>query len=202
MAGASPSLAGGVLVCPTTAGAVVGVDLGTRSLLWGYSYPRPAYPSESQSADARATIADGRVLLTPPDGDQLVCLDLLTGEEVWSCGRDDLMFVACVYQGMVVSVFPHEVSALRLADRKPAWRPPSLPIPAKAVPSGRGVYCGRFYYLPSTAKQILQIDLEAGRIVAEIPTDGVLGNLVGVRDRLIAHSAENIQQFGPPKPPT
>ena len=35
-AGASPSYADGVLVCPTAAGAVVGVDLATRSLVWGY----------------------------------------------------------------------------------------------------------------------------------------------------------------------
>ena len=35
--GASPSYADGILVCPTSAGAVVGVELATRSLLWGYS---------------------------------------------------------------------------------------------------------------------------------------------------------------------
>ena len=39
-AGATPSFADGVLVCPTSAGAVVGFDLATRSLLWGYQYPR------------------------------------------------------------------------------------------------------------------------------------------------------------------
>ena len=41
-AGASPSYADGILVCPTSAGAVVGVELATRSLLWGYCYnPNP-----------------------------------------------------------------------------------------------------------------------------------------------------------------
>ena len=38
LAGASPSYADGILVCPTSAGAVVGVELATRSLLWGYCY--------------------------------------------------------------------------------------------------------------------------------------------------------------------
>ena len=37
-AGASPSYADGILVCPTSAGAIVGVELATRSLLWGYCY--------------------------------------------------------------------------------------------------------------------------------------------------------------------
>lgn len=38
-AGLTPSLAEGVLVCPTGAGAIVGVDLATRTLLWAYRYP-------------------------------------------------------------------------------------------------------------------------------------------------------------------
>lgn len=39
VAGLSPALAEGVLVCPTGAGAVVAVDLATRTLLWAYNYP-------------------------------------------------------------------------------------------------------------------------------------------------------------------
>ena len=41
-AGASPSFSDGILVCPTSAGAVVAVDISTRSLLWGYQYPHAA----------------------------------------------------------------------------------------------------------------------------------------------------------------
>jgi len=40
LAGLSPALADGVLVCPTGAGAVVAVDLATRALLWAYDYPQ------------------------------------------------------------------------------------------------------------------------------------------------------------------
>lgn len=36
--GATPALAQGVLVCPTSAGAVVAVDVANRSLLWGVYY--------------------------------------------------------------------------------------------------------------------------------------------------------------------
>jgi len=38
MSGLSPSFSEGVLVCPTGAGAVVAVDLATRTLLWAYNY--------------------------------------------------------------------------------------------------------------------------------------------------------------------
>ena len=41
IAGLSPSLSEGVLVCPTGAGATIAVDLATRMLLWAYNYPLP-----------------------------------------------------------------------------------------------------------------------------------------------------------------
>jgi outer membrane protein assembly factor BamB len=41
LSGLSPSFAEGVLICPTGAGAVVAVDLATRTLLWAYNYPLP-----------------------------------------------------------------------------------------------------------------------------------------------------------------
>ena len=41
IAGLSPAMADGVLVCPTGAGAVIAVDLATRMLLWAYNYPLP-----------------------------------------------------------------------------------------------------------------------------------------------------------------
>ena len=41
LAGLSPAFAEGVLVCPTGAGAVVAVDLATRTLLWASNYPVP-----------------------------------------------------------------------------------------------------------------------------------------------------------------
>ena len=38
LSGATPSYDGGVVVCPTSAGAVVAVDVTMRSLLWGFQY--------------------------------------------------------------------------------------------------------------------------------------------------------------------
>ena len=38
--GATPSYSDGVLICPTSSCAVVAVDASTRSLIWGYQYPR------------------------------------------------------------------------------------------------------------------------------------------------------------------
>lgn len=56
-AGAMPSFADGVLVCPTAAGAIVALDLTTRSLLWGYQYPR----------DQRGQVNLGRLAVLVPE---------------------------------------------------------------------------------------------------------------------------------------
>ena len=94
MAGASPSLADGILICPTSAGAVAAVDPTTRSLLWGFQYPlgkdtvenvrrgilrqggRIKHSAVNRTvADASAVLAAGRTLLLPVESEQLFCLD-------------------------------------------------------------------------------------------------------------------------------
>ena len=134
LAGASPSYADGVLVCPTSAGAVVGVDLATRSLLWGYRYGGPADSSrsarlmalraaryvgtESQNRwlDATAIVAGGRVLVAPVESDALHCLNLIDGQLLWEHPRNDELFVACVYGDNVVLVGQREVRAVSLSE--------------------------------------------------------------------------------------
>jgi outer membrane protein assembly factor BamB len=203
LVGATPSLADGVIVCPTSAGVIVGVDAATRSILWGYSYRRvdplapPSSTPEGEWIDSIATIAQGRVLVTLIDSDLLFCLDLLTGQEIWSCSGGDMLFVACVHHGHAILIGSHEVTALRMEDRKQVWERRLFASPEHGLPSGRGLYTGSFYYLPTTARKILQIDLSTGRISGEIPTREVQGNLVAAGGRLISQDFERIEQFGP-----
>ena len=99
-AGATPSYVDGVLVCPTSAGAIVAVDLPTRSLRWGYTYPRnDLFPMRQGMAfingrmvkqqsdtdrwvDSSLTLAANRVLATPIETQKLMCLNLLDGQLV------------------------------------------------------------------------------------------------------------------------
>jgi outer membrane protein assembly factor BamB len=211
LAGAAPSLAEGLIVCPTSAGAVVAVDAATHSLVWGFAYhlspsqTRPlrwpgnfALPASDAPrwVDASVVISGRRVLVTPVDSDQLYCLDLFTGEELWSCNRSGMLYLGCVHEGRAVLVGPHEVTALRMTDRKPAWSPASLQIPSDGLSRGRGLYAGHYYYLPTSAKQLLAIDLDDGRLAATIKTDRVLGALVGVRNCLISQATDVVEQFG------
>ncbi|MHB8970379.1 MAG: outer membrane protein assembly factor BamB family protein [Pirellulaceae bacterium] len=200
-AGASPSYSDGILICPTSAGAVVAVDVSTRSLLWGYQYAHTAaarrnglsvYPAPIRQigerwADATATIADGRVLVTPVESDQLHCLDLLTGRPVWEPQpRGDMLFTACVAGGKAVLVGSNRLQAISMEDGSAGWVK-ELP---HGLPGGRGLRAGGAYFLPTTTGHLLKFDLQSGDIVADIETDLPLGNLVAYKDQIVSHNVD------------
>ena len=210
-----PSFADGVLVCPTSAGAVVAVDLASRSLLWGYQYPKDAqgmdhfnampmgrgidYGVEPRSserwADATATVVDGRVLLTPIEADSLLCLDLLDGRVHWKQERDNNLYVACVDQGKVIVVGHKRVSAFKLADGTPAWD--AIELPPGSTPSGRGYHSGTHYYLPLSTAEVAKLDLATGRIESRAKSrhGEVPGNLICFRGEVISQGVDNLETF-------
>jgi outer membrane protein assembly factor BamB len=161
----------GILVCPTNAGVLLGVDLLTHSLLWAHTYSNAPpqdpnagmdhrlggrvrrFPGDngqpgtaSIQSDWKASapvITDGRVVFTAPDGPELQCLNLRNGTEIWKMKRaDEDLYLAGVYAGRVLIVGKKDVRALRLEDGKEAWRVPT------GLPSGRGVASDNIYYLP------------------------------------------------------
>jgi outer membrane protein assembly factor BamB len=201
LAGAIPSFADGILVCPTSAGAVVAVDLTTRALLWGYRYQRTGDGTARERAmlsrfrdggsssdrehwcDATVTIAEGRVLVTPAEVEgsgsltDLYCLNLLDGKLLWKQPRDAGLYLACVHDGAAVIVGAGSVRAYSLDRGQLKW---SLPLPTGSVPSGRGYFNGKQYFLPLSSAEVAAIDVESGAIVsrAKSRTGQVPGNLV------------------------
>ncbi|MEO1995391.1 MAG: PQQ-binding-like beta-propeller repeat protein, partial [Planctomycetaceae bacterium] len=187
MSGISPSYADGVMICPTTSGAIVGLDLGRRQLLWGYQYAAPSGQrmanvrlpimrvprtraavsvvtdeDEGRWIDAVPTIVDGRVLVTPRDSNELHCIDLKRGQLLWRQPRGQGLFVAAVHQGAAVIVGRSHVRAVRIQDGTPAW---DAAI-ATTAPSGRGYQSEGFYYLPLQSGEIIGIQLQNGRVLA------------------------------------
>lgn len=209
--GATPSFSDGVLICPTSAGGVVAVDVATRSLLWGFQYgaatpetrqfgwrgaiPMPVRSFGSRWLDASATIADGRVVITPAESDELYCLDLLTGKPAWpAVRRDDHLFVGCVHDRKVVLVGKNKLTAIDLESGKPAWSK-SVELPDGAITSGRGFFREGSYFVPTTASQLVQVDVREGRIAGQIATDGVLGNLICYRDQVLSHGSQHLAAY-------
>jgi outer membrane protein assembly factor BamB len=209
LAGASPSFADGIMVCPTSAGAVVAVDVATRSLLWGYQYKhsstslRPTiFPTQysgspsqpgARWADATVTISGGRVLITPVESAELHCLDLLTGERKWTMPRGDFLFVGCVDKQTVLLVGKDKVQGFRLQDGQPAWD--ARPLPSASMPSGRGFLSGSAYYLPTTAAELVGIDVSTGQLSKPLRTQGVLGNLVCYENAVISQGVDRVASF-------
>ncbi len=212
LAGASPSYADGVLICPTSAGASVAVDLATRSLRWGYQYSRwdlihrqtaalgirtsfaPVNSAQTYWLDSTATIADGAVILTPVESQELHCLDVLTGKAKWPPQpRDEYLYVACVHKGKIILVGKSKVKAVNIADGKTAWTEP-IDL-GTSPPAGRGFYADKFYYLPLANQQLAKLDLDAGQIVSRAKTEIDLGNVVCYKDQFISQSAQHVASF-------
>jgi outer membrane protein assembly factor BamB len=213
LAGASPSLGEGIIVCPTSAGAVVAVDLATRTLRWGYQYVRndtSPYPQGGMRwrgpgpqvtnnpnggwLDATTTIADRSVVLTPPESQQLHCLDLLTGKARWApIPRDEMLFVACIHDGKIILVGKNRVKAINLSDGKPAW-PAEIKLDNELV-TGRGYYNDHYYYLPTTGREICKLDLNSGTIADRARTEVELGNVACYQNELVSISPESVASF-------
>ncbi len=205
--GTSPSYADGVLVCPTSAGAIVGVDMATRSLLWGYQYGRRnvrranalmvGTPAAPRWLDGNVSIVDGRVIATPVDSDLLYCLNLSDGEVVWQAPRQTDLYVACADRDKVVVVGRHALRALRMADGKPAWHGRIVRLPEKSMPSGRGFLAGERYYVPLTNAEVAAIDTTKGTIVhvAKSRKGDVAGNLVCYQGKMISQGFGGVDAY-------
>ena len=215
--GVAPSYADGVLVCPTGAGAIVAVDLTSRSLLWGYRYQssqqldpnrlrmlqiqrmqgRMTTPTEHWS-DSLAAVEGGRVILTPTDSNELHCVDLVTGNLVWKKPRGDGLYVGGIYENQVLVVGRRQMQALSLATGEPTWKPAATTI---SSPSGRGFLSGNLYYIPvfdNNVGEVISVDVSRnGRIISRTrsPNGSAPGNLICFRGSVISHSATKLESF-------
>ncbi|MEX2139170.1 MAG: PQQ-binding-like beta-propeller repeat protein [Pirellulales bacterium] len=217
VSGVSPSFADGVLVCPTSAGAVVAVDLATRSLLWGYQYPRTAEQERlvgqrvamgmnfngtiavpvnpgSHWVDNNAVIADGRVYVMAVESDQLHCLSLLDGKELWPPKkRDGGLYVAAVGGERLLVIREQQVDVLNGSDGKIVRTTPL----GSSRPSGRGFYSGEHYYLPLSSAEVVKIDPTNGEIQARARSrsGAIPGNLICYQGYVISQGIDSLNKY-------
>ena len=188
---ALPSLANGVLVCPTSAGWVVGVDSLTGTLLWAHRFSTRAPESgsgtpglflrnrgmlevanrrvDSHWVAAPPVIAGTSILLTPPETRDakdpstgiIVCLDLFSGRKLWELPRRDANQLAAVTDRVAVLAGNRSLEALTLAGR-PAWK--------FSLPDGAGQISGRVL----ASEDTLFVPTQAGSVVAVSIKDGKL----------------------------
>lgn len=190
----------GVLVCPTNAGEVFGIDVVTRSLVWSYPYrenspqqvmlpglfnPRPGFPQVNRNfgppriskwKSSPPVIADGKIVFTAPDADSVHCISLRDGKLVWKKAQQkgDL-FLAGVFKGKAIVVSETGIRALDLKDGSQRWA-----ASTGDLPSGQGVASKDIYYLPLRRGEILAVDVVTGQVKARNRGNGgaAPGNLV------------------------
>jgi outer membrane protein assembly factor BamB len=162
----------GVLVCPTNAGVILGVDLLGHRLLWANAYrePPPDHPGREIPITWKVpgpVVQDGKVVFTAIDSEALHCLDLRTGANLWRQKRQQGdLYLAGVYAGRVVVVGKAYCRALALADGHELWRVTT------GLPSGRGTASDNVYYLPlreeagTKTPAVVAIDLMKGKVVS------------------------------------
>jgi outer membrane protein assembly factor BamB len=214
----------GILVVPTNAGAVLGVEILTQSLIWSYPYregpPKPTMPvnpwgrpwggqvmpvptSNSEFKLAPPVITKGKVVFAAPDGESIHCVDLREGTRVWHVKRGDDFYLAGVFGDRVLMVRKNGFRILNLDT--------GTQVASKdtGMPCGQGVACNGIYYLPVRDKgklpEIVTIDLAQGRVKAhnpfrtkadprDLPGLG-LGNLLFHEGALLSQSATHVAAY-------
>lgn len=205
MAGLTPAHSDGILVCPTAAGAVVAVDLTTRSLLWAYTYGRDEYstygglppgaivvgPGGARPhighgqgwADTGVVIAEGKVLVTERGSRYLHCLNLEDGSLAWKVDRQEGLFVGGVHDDTVLVVCPTGVRAYKMSNGAPAWAVAGTQPLGGAKVAGRGFHHSGVYILPLDNGRLASVEMKTGDVKLTqdkltddpVSTDGNIG---------------------------
>ena len=170
----SPTVADGMLICPTDVGLIVGVDLVTGRQRWVYSYRlgemgqrREFYP-EPFGWDGTPTwpvIHRDRVLLLSRFSEELHCLEATTGKLAWRVPRGDAVYIGAVTDDRILLVGEREVRAIAMpADGtqssdavEPIWSHMVGPV------TGRGVRAGDDFLVPLKSGRVACLELASGR---------------------------------------
>ncbi len=133
------TFADGVMICPTNAGAVVAVDIMSKSLLWARSYRTLKTTGTERTINGRVRIirnnigaanktlpndrwraaapiiSQGRVVFAAYDSEDLYCLDLRTGEVIWKEPRKSGdLYIGGLVDDRVLIVGKDTMRALKL----------------------------------------------------------------------------------------
>ncbi|HEV3298355.1 MAG TPA: PQQ-binding-like beta-propeller repeat protein [Planctomycetaceae bacterium] len=173
----TPASGGGVIVCPTQAGMLVGVDALDGALLWTYycadedgsgtetswsfacrhAFGNPGFPNV-------VLVEGNQVVVLPRQSEAIQCLDLSTGRGIWKKPRGDGEFVAAAADGVVMVVGERLCRGLSLADGAERW---STRIGESC---GSGVRLGGEYLIPLADNRIAAIDIRTGMRSRDLST--------------------------------
>ena len=204
-----PAAARGIIVCPLGSGILAGLNCITGEIAWAhdYRYRRKTstiqylpfgHNSTEQSNEGDfpnpPLIHNNRVyFLAPGDivSDQVLCLDLQTGEKLWQVETTDLKYLATVNGDLVVGVGATDVIGLSAQKGTTTW--------TKRVPriSGVGATLPGLYLLPIADGRVLSLDLRDGSEVGfAMQAPGIRpGNLIVSGRDVLSLNGLDLQVF-------
>ncbi|MCI0462193.1 MAG: hypothetical protein L0Z62_35015 [Gemmataceae bacterium] len=204
----------GILVCPTNAGQVLGVDLMSRTLAWAYPYrgspPHPQsvpqnpqlQPPNQQMALTYSNwkvsppfIADGKVVFAAPDSVAVHAINLRDGSPVWPPipRQDSDLFLGGIIDGKILIVGKTSARAYSLDKGEHLWT-----LGTGDLPAGQGVASKNIYYLPLRKGEVLAIDVARGVIHSHnraTRANTPLGNLVFYEGAVLSQTVDEIVAF-------
>ncbi len=166
----TPIYSDGVILCTTQMGVLAAVDAADGLLLWAYYYgdDDASGPFGNWSYSVRRSfghagfpcepvVHGGRVVYLPRQSDQIHCLELRTGRQLWTIPRTGAEYVAAVTDEITVVVDQRYCRGLSLVDGQELWST------RLGMPSGRGVQIGERYLVPLQAGRIATLDIRTGQ---------------------------------------
>lgn len=185
----SPTVADGMLICPTDVGLFVGVDLVTGRQRWVHGYrigetgQRREFFPESVGWDGVPTwpvIHRDRVLLLSRFSEELHCLQATTGQLMWRLPRGDAISIGTVTDDRIVLVGEHDVRAIPMpadgmivSGGSPTPQPQEVASASELLEplwtqkvgavTGRGVRVGDDFLVPLKSGRVACLDLATGR---------------------------------------
>lgn len=208
-AGLIPSFARGLLICPLCDDRIVAVSAEDLSIRWVFRYEGVLKQQEiggnatilfgarspadsdrvdlqSRWADSLPRVAGNRIFVTPRDADQLYCLDLQTGRQLWKTARGGSHAIAAVTADLVVLSGNREVTALNPANGAVMWKHQLR----QGQVCGTAACDGRLLYLPVDTPGIVALELATGRrlLIQDWVGPDLPGNLLATSHGLFSQS--------------
>ena len=209
---------GGLLLCPTGAGAIAAVDPHSRTCRWIVRYPRedvPAlspgdWPGGNQNVlagadrwwtgwrDVDVIVNDGVVLVASPESEHLLAVSLRTGKPMWKQARGDGLFISDGPPGQVLVIGSQSIRSVNAGTGKTVWDLPT------SLPAGRGATIrtkqGSEYLLPLQAGGVLRIDPLRKTARRTFPAESLpMGNLTVEGETIIGQTYDQVLRWAPLK---
>jgi len=215
-AGLIPSFAQGLLICPTCDDRIIAVSAEDLSIRWVFRYSgivrrqeiggdnsilsgannpddSDRVDRENRWTDFLPRIVQGKVLVTPRDSDQLYCLDLTTGAQIWKAARGGYHTIAGVTEDRVLLAGNSQVGAMDLNTGKPLWTTQLR----RGTTCGSVVFHGPVVQIPTDAPSIVTLETKTGRILVSQEWTGpqLPGNLIATAGGLLSQGLTTVTRI-------